>query len=387
MKVVIIAPGLPNKGGAARFTWEFSEYLASKNDHVTIISLYSDKDLFKEKNNLKIIDLADKDSMTQSIKFWINLSKTRNKIKQLVKDLNPDVILFMNFPATLWAQNFSNKPVLCYPQDINLLYTNTYIKNLSKGKYLLWLVLRQFIRIMDKKRWKFFDDVICHSNFSAKNISTTYGVETKTILLGTRTNIFKSSKKEKKRAILSIAAQKTQRTDFLINSIKQTLKDRNDFELWVVGSSAEHDKELKTLVNNLKLANKIKFFGKVSDERLIDLYSQALVVVHLVRKPPFGLIVTESMACETPVIACHPGGTDETIIHGETGFLIDENDQNGIIKYVNKFLENPRLSYEMGGKSRKRIQEHFELKSKNEELRQLMQEWISKKTTSKDEKF
>jgi len=379
MKVVIIAPGLPNKGGAARFTWEFSEYLASKNDHVTIISLYSDKDLFKEKNNLKIIDLADKDSMTQSIKFWINLSKTRNKIKLLVKDLNPDVILFMNFPATLWAQNFSNKPVLCYPQDINLLYTNTYIKNLSKGKYLLWLFLRQFIRIMDKNRWKFFDDVICHSNFSAKNISTTYGVETKTILLGTRTNIFKSNKKEKKRAILSIAAQKTQRTDFLINSIKHMLRDRDNFELWIVGSSGEHDKELKTLVNDLKLTSKIKFFGKVSDERLIDLYSQALAVVHLVRQPPFGLIVTESMACETPVIACHPGGTDETVIHGETGFLIDENDQNGIVKYVNKFLENPKLSYEMGNNSRKRIQEHFELKLKNEELRQLMQEWITKK--------
>ena len=386
MKVVIIAPGLPSKGGAARFTWEFSEYLASQNDNVTIISLYANRDLFQEKNNLKIVDIANKKSMTQSLKFWMNLSKTRNKIKNLVNDLNPDVILFMNFPATLWAQKFGNKPVLCYPQDINLLYTNTYIKNLSKDKYLLWLVLRQFIRIIDKKRWKFFDDVICHSNFSAKNISETYNVKTKVILLGTRTNIFKSTKKEKQRSILSIAAQKTQRTDFLINSFKQLLRERDDFELWIVGSSDEHDRELKTLTNNLKLSNKIKFFGKVSDELLVDLYSQALAVVHLVKQPPFGLIVTESMACETPVIACHPGGTDETIIHGETGFLIDENDQNAIIKYVKKFLENPESSYEMGIKGRNRIQEHFELESKNEELRQLMQEWISKKQV-KDKKL
>jgi len=386
MKVVIIAPGLPSKGGAARFTWEFSEYLASQNDNVTIISLYANRDLFQEKNNLKIVDIANKKSMTQSLKFWMNLSKTRNKIKNLVNDLNPDVILFMNFPATLWAQKFGNKPVLCYPQDINLLYTNTYIKNLSKDKYLLWLVLRQFIRIIDKKRWKFFDDVICHSNFSAKNISETYNVKTKVILLGTRTNIFKSTKKEKQRSILSIAAQKTQRTDFLINSLKQLLRERDDFELWIVGSSDEHDRELKTLTNNLKLSNKIKFFGKVSDELLVDLYSQALAVVHLVKQPPFGLIVTESMACETPVIACHPGGTDETIIHGETGFLIDENDQNAIIKYVKKFLENPESSYEMGIKGRNRIQEHFELESKNEELRQLMQEWISKKQV-KDKKL
>ena len=379
MKVVIIAPGLPNKGGAARFTWEFSEYLASNNDNVTIISLYSDRDLFREKNNLKIVDIADKDSMTQSLKFWLNLSKTRDKIKKLVEDLNPDVILFMNFPATLWAQKFGDKPVLCYPQDINLLYTNTYIKNLSKGKYFVWLILRQIIRIIDKNRWKNFDEIICHSDFSARNISNTYNVKTKVILLGTKTDVFKSTKNKKKKVILSIAAQKTQRTDFLIKTLEKTLKEENELELWVVGSSGEHDNELKELANNLKLSDKIKFFGKVSDELLVDLYSQALVVVHLVKQPPFGLIVTESMACETPVIACHPGGTDETIIHGETGFLINENDENAIIKYIKKFLDEPKLSYEMGSKSRKRIQEHFELRSKNKELRQLMQEWVLKK--------
>ena len=79
MKIAIIAPALPYKGGGARFIWEFSEYLSSQNDDVTIISLYSNRNLFKEKNNLKIVELADKNSMTQSIKFWINLSKSRKK--------------------------------------------------------------------------------------------------------------------------------------------------------------------------------------------------------------------------------------------------------------------------------------------------------------------
>jgi len=380
MKVAIIAPALPTKGGAARFTWEFSEYLASQNDDVTIISLYSNKDLFNEKKNLKIIDLADKNSMTQSIKFWMNLSKTRKKIKELVNNLNPDVILFMNFPATLWAQKFGKIPVLCYPQDISLLYTNTYIKNLSKGKYFLWLILRQIIRVIDKNRWKHFDEIICHSNFSARNISETYNVKTKVILLGTRTNIFQSTKKQKKNVVLSIAAQKTQRVEFLISSIEKLLKDRNNFELWIVGSSGEHDKELKRLVKNLKLSDKIKFFGIVSDEVLVDLYSQSLAVIHLVIQPPFGLIVTESMACETPVIACHPGGTDETIIHNETGFLINENDQSSLIEYIKKFLDDPELSIKMGKKGRERIQKFFELESKNQELRLLMEKWSSEKS-------
>ena len=56
MKIAIIAPALPYKGGGARFIWEFSEYLSSQNDDVTIISLYSNRNLFKEKNNLKIVN-------------------------------------------------------------------------------------------------------------------------------------------------------------------------------------------------------------------------------------------------------------------------------------------------------------------------------------------
>lgn len=381
MKVVIIAPALPNKGGAARFTWEFSEYLAVNNDEVTIISLYSDPNIFKEKNNLKIIDLADKNSMTQSIKFWIDLLKTRKKIKKLINNLNPDIVLFMNFPATLWAQKFKKIPVLCYPQDINLLYTNTYIKNLTKGKYFSWLILRKIIRIIDKKLWKNFDDVICHSDFSAKNISTTYNIKTKVILLGTRTDIFKPTKKEKENVILSIAAQKTQRTEFLIKSIENLLKNKTNFKLWVVGSSGEHHEELKQLIKKLQLTDKVKLFGKVSDEILVDLYSRSLVVIHLVKQPPFGLIVTESMSCETPVIACHPGGTDETILHNKTGFLINNDDKEALIEYINRFIDNPKLSSEMGKKGRKRVQQFFELKLKNEELRTLMMKWISKKSS------
>jgi glycosyltransferase involved in cell wall biosynthesis len=380
MKIVIVSPYLSSRGGAARFTLELSEYLAEKKDQVVLTSLYTDRNLYQEKENLKIVDFGNKNSLTQTISFWLNLNKIRKNLQRIIKEENPDLVLFMNFPATLWAQKFGKIPILCYPQDINLLYTNTYIKNLSYGKYFLWLILRKFIRIVDKKRWNNFDEIICNSEFSAQNISKIYDVKTKVIHLGTRTNIFRPTSKQKKNVILSIAAQKTQRNEFLIYSIEKLLKEENNFELWIVGSSGEHDEELKKIVKDLKLLDKIKFFGKVSDEELIDLYSQSLAVIHLVKQPPFGLIVTESMACETPVIACHPGGTDETIIHNETGFLINENDQNAIIKYIKKFLEDPELSMKMGKKGRERIQKFFELNSKNAELRLLMKKWISDKS-------
>src|SRR3989304_9452415 len=146
MKICIVAPYLASKGGAGRFTWEFSEYLTSMNNPVILVSLFIFRSLYDHKKNLKIMDLTDQTSLTQSIKFWFSLKKIQKKLKAIVDSENPDAILFMNFPATLWAQKFENKPVLCYPQDINLLYTNTYVKNLSLGKYVLWLIIRVFVR-------------------------------------------------------------------------------------------------------------------------------------------------------------------------------------------------------------------------------------------------
>ena len=378
MKITIIAPALPSNGGAARFTWEFSEYLASQNDDVTIISLYSNKDLFKGKNNLRIIDLADQNSMTQSIKFWINLSKTRKKIKCLIDELKPDIVLFMNFPATLWAQKFGKIPVLCYPQDINLLYTNTYIKNLSPLKYFFWYFFRILIRIIDKKRWESFDEVICNSEYSEKSITSKYNVPTRVIHLGTRTDFFKPQGK-KKNVILCIAAQKAQRADFLIESISNLLKTRKDFEIWIVGNRGIHEAELKSLVDSHNISKWVKFFGIVTDKQLVELYSEALVTIHLVRQPPFGMIVTESMACGTPVIGCFPGGIEETIQHNETGFLIKEEDTKQLEEYISKILNEPKLSISMGNKGRERVKKKFEMSKKNLEFRNLILNWIDKK--------
>ena len=62
------------------------------------------------------------------------------------------------------------------------------------------------------------------------------------------------------------------------------------------------------------------------------------------------ILVVTTKACETPVIACKPGATEEVIIHGETGFLIDEDDEANLIRYVEKFLNEPSLCTTMGEK-------------------------------------
>ena len=378
MKIVLAASYLASKGGVARYVWEFAEFLASKGDDVILLSLYTDKSIYYSKENIKIIDLADTNCLPQSIIFWLNLKKIKQKFSFLIQKEKPDVVLFNDFPATLWAQKFGKMPVLCYTHDIHMLYTNTYIINLPFLTRFLWRILRLIIRFYDKKAWKSFDQVLCNSKFMKEYILKTYKTETDVMYPGTNTNFFTMGSTSKKKVILTLGDIKLRRADFLINAAIRLAKKRNDFKIWVVGNKGSYDEELQKLVKKHKLDEIVEFFGKVSDSKLADLYSKSLVVVHLVKEAPFGLIVTEAMAFGTPVISWKPG-PEEIVVHNKTGFLIKENDYDDLIKYLEKFLDNPQLSTTMGKDARKRVQNHFEMSKNNNKLRNLMIEWIDKK--------
>ena len=69
----------------------------------------------------------------------------------------------------------------------------------------------------------------------------------------------------------------------------------------------------------------IQFEGNVSDERLIDLYSNALYTLFTFTHEPFGYIPVESMACGTPVLTYNAQGPSESVVEGQTGWLAESN--------------------------------------------------------------
>ena len=206
-------------GGAARYAWELGEFLTSKGDNVIIVSLFTDEKLYNSEK-MKIIDLADSTFLPQSIKFWTNLSSIQQKLARVVNIEKPDLVLFNHFPSTLWAQKFSNIPVLCYPQDIELLYSDTYTNNLSTPTKIFWKIFRLFVRYYDKIKWKNFDLVIANSNFSGKKLEEKYNVKPDIIYPGANTEVFLPMEKElEEKSILLIADGKVRRVEFGLKNI------------------------------------------------------------------------------------------------------------------------------------------------------------------------
>ncbi len=67
----------------------------------------------------------------------------------------------------------------------------------------------------------------------------------------------------------------------------------------------------------------VEFLGRVDDETLRDLYRGARALV-LPGEEDFGIAPVESLACGRPVIALARGGACETVEHGVSGWLVDD---------------------------------------------------------------
>jgi glycosyltransferase involved in cell wall biosynthesis len=115
---------------------------------------------------------------------------------------------------------------------------------------------------------------------------------------------------------------------------------------------------LQQLANSLEVD--LKLLSNVTDERLVELYNQAKITVYSPIREPFGLVPLESMACGTPVVAVREGGTQETILHKQTGLLV-ERDLIGFAAAVQHLLSCPALSTEYGRNSREHVLRNWSL--------------------------
>ena len=88
----------------------------------------------------------------------------------------------------------------------------------------------------------------------------------------------------------------------------------------IVSSSGSEYFRLKRIANN---ANNILFTGWISDKRVRELISKSIATLYIPIDEDFGMSPVESMAAGKPVIGVQEGGIRETVLHDETGILLE----------------------------------------------------------------
>ena len=103
--------------------------------------------------------------------------------------------------------------------------------------------------------------------------------------------------------------------------------------------------ETEQLIAKLKLENKVRFLGRVTELELITLYSMADVFVFPSFFEGFGVPLVEAMACGAPVITSTTSSLPE--VAGDAAVLIDPHNTGQIARAILQVLESEQLRDEL----------------------------------------
>lgn len=123
----------------------------------------------------------------------------------------------------------------------------------------------------------------------------------------------------------------------------------------------------RTLARALGVDDRVHFPGAVPHREVRRLMARSRAFVQHSLRPPSGdsegnpVAVREAMAAGLPVVATRHAGIAETVVHGETGFLVEEHDWEGMAAHVSRLLADPEAAAELGRAGRARAERDFRM--------------------------
>lgn len=124
-----------------------------------------------------------------------------------------------------------------------------------------------------------------------------------------------------------------------------------DAVLEIAGAGPDRAR-LERLVGSLDLTRRVKFLGLISERAKLALLRRAWATLLASPKEGWGISNLESAACGTPVIAADAPGLRESVVDGETGYLVSPNTPLAFATAINRLAVAPQLVRMMSGSAR-----------------------------------
>ena len=121
----------------------------------------------------------------------------------------------------------------------------------------------------------------------------------------------------------------------------------------------EYQAVLEAQVRRLGLDRNVRFVGGMPHSELVAAYQTADLVVNPSVSESFGITIVEGMACGVPVVGTRVGGMLETVIHGETGLLVEPEQPDALAEAMITILSDRRLAVAMSQAGRARAVAQF----------------------------
>ena len=149
-----------------------------------------------------------------------------------------------------------------------------------------------------------------------------------------------------------------------------------------IAGKGELEPELRTLIVELDLEERVELVGPIPREQLLTVYRRASVVVAPCvigadgNRDGLPTVVVEAMALGVPVVATDVTGIPEVVEDGRTGLLVPQHHPEALATAIRRVLAEPAWAEAMVRAGRARVEREFDLRANVASLRNLLQEAI-----------
>jgi phosphatidylinositol alpha-1,6-mannosyltransferase len=136
------------------------------------------------------------------------------------------------------------------------------------------------------------------------------------------------------------------------------LRDAHPQILYAIVGDGEQRERLERRVAERGVADLVHFAGCVADAKpwyaACDVFAMASIPTGggLKAGEGFGIAYAEAGACGKPAVASSSGGAPEVVVHGETGLVVDPDDDAGLVAALHGLLAQPERARRMGERAR-----------------------------------
>ena len=146
---------------------------------------------------------------------------------------------------------------------------------------------------------------------------------------------------------------------YLLEAVAKLRTERPEVTLTVIGRAKEGGESART-ITELGLEDAVTFVSGVTDERIVELYSEAEVAVVPSLYEGFSLPAIEAMSCAIPLVATTGGAIPEVVgPDGVTAFSVPPADSGALAAKIAWVFDNPAKAAKVGQAGRKRVMDHW----------------------------
>ena len=127
-----------------------------------------------------------------------------------------------------------------------------------------------------------------------------------------------------------------------------------DFILNIIGSYDKNHKyyqKIIRLVKRYKLEDKVKFWGRLSDEELMGKYQSSDIFVFPSLYEGFGIVLVEAMSFGLPIIAFNNSAMTYIVKNGYNGILVPNKNTKKLSKAIQKLLQDDIMRAKLSSNS------------------------------------